>query len=306
MERKQPLILVVDDEENNVDLLQKRLKAFGFQTISALEGKEALLLARCEHPDLILLDIMMPEMSGYEVLIELKKSENTREIPVILLSARVEVEDKVKGLSLGAVDYITKPFHPEELLARVNNALQQKAKVQKLKDEAEQLRNFSMIDELTGLFNRRYLKERFQEEMKQAQRHNYPLACLMIDIDYFKEINDTFGHLLGDKILAGIARLIRSSLRASDVVGRYGGEEFIVLLPQTDKPGALSAAEKLRKNLEQHVFRHEGHGISVTASIGIAVYHGQDWSLEDLIDLADFALYQAKKGGRNRVVVLDT
>ncbi|MGE5397254.1 MAG: diguanylate cyclase [Chitinophagales bacterium] len=297
------LILVVDDEPNNVEILEKRLKASGYMTIHAFNGQDAISLAISQKPDLIILDVMMPGISGYDVCEQLKQNRATQDIPILFLSARVEVDDRVQGLQLGAVDFVTKPFHPKELLARVVNALQQRYVLQKIKTEYEKLQAISIVDDLTGLYNRRYFLERFVEEMNRAKRYKYPVSCLMIDVDNFKTINDSYGHLAGDRVLAGISLIFRNSTRVVDLVARYGGEEFVVLLPQTDLNGALTVAEKIHSLLKECSFTFDKDTFLVTVSIGVAVsFEDKSWTIEEILRQADEALYMAKRSGRNRTV----
>ncbi|MGE5417340.1 MAG: diguanylate cyclase [Acidobacteriota bacterium] len=303
------MILVVDDEPNNVELLVKRLRFSGYQTLQAFNGQDAIKLAVDNLPDLIILDVMMPGMGGYEVCKSLKGNSVTRDIPVLFLSAKAEVDDRVEGLEIGAVDYITKPFHPRELEARIVNALKQKSALQKIKDEYDKLQAISIVDELTGLYNRRYFMERFVEEMNRAKRYKYSISCLMIDVDYFKQINDRFGHLTGDKVLAEIALTFKNFTRVVDLVARYGGEEFVVLLPQTDLSGAMIVAEKIREKLAETDLEVEGKTVRITVSIGIGQYYGEGASggtIQDLLSQADQALYQAKRAGRNQTCVYST
>ena len=292
------LILIVDDELDNVKLLEKRLQADGYQTLLAYNGEEALRLARAELPDLILLDLMMPDLSGYDVAQTLKSEPHTAAIPYIFISAKSAVDSRVCGLEMGASDYIIKPFHYKELLARIKNTLQNYNQLSRLKNENSKLHQLSIVDDLTGLYNRRYFAERLEEEISRADRYNYKLACLMIDIDYFKNINDQYGHLIGDIILKDLAEVIRSSIRVVDVAARFGGEEFVVLLPQTDLQGGLFTAEKIRSKTESHPFR-SARDISLTVSAGISCYEQNHPGALSLLDQADQALYEAKEMGRN-------
>ncbi|MGE5422554.1 MAG: diguanylate cyclase [Ignavibacteriales bacterium] len=294
-------ILVVDDEPNNVELVERRLHSAGYKTMTAYNGHDALRLAYTEEPDLVILDVMMPAMSGYEVCKYLKEDNATKDIPILFLTARGEIDDRVSGLELGAVDYITKPFHPKELLLRVANTLQQSQALQKAKEENERLQAISVSDDLTGLNNRRHFITRFSEELQRAKRYHYPLSCLMFDVDYFKNINDRFGHMVGDEILIDLAQIFRISVRTVDFIARYGGEEFVILLPQTDPEGAMQVAEKIRTTLAGRIFVIEDVVIKVTVSVGIA-----SWKLDaattegELLRQADQALYYAKRRGRNQ------
>lgn len=298
------LILIVDDEPNNVDILEKRLRASGFQTITASNGADALRIAQTEHPDLVILDVMMPGMSGHEVCQQLKSMESTADIPVLFLSARVEVDDRVEGLKLGAADYMTKPFHFKELVARLETILEHSQALRKIKEEYVKLREISIVDNLTGLYNRQYLMERLEEESNRAKRYKYPVSCLMIDIDFFKSINDQYGHLAGDDILADVALVLKNSTRVVDLVARFGGEEFTIFLPQTGSSGAEVVAKKIHENLAVFDFTINGQSVPVTVSIGIAVYNGVFWENGlAILRAADQALYEAKNRGRNQTII---
>lgn len=292
------LILIVDDELDNVKLLEKRLHADGYQTLLAYNGEEALRLARTELPGLILLDLMMPGLSGYDVAQTLKSEPHTADIPYIFITAKSAVNSRVCGLEMGASDYIVKPFHYKELLARIKNTMQNSQQLNRLKNENLRLHQLSIVDDLTGMYNRRYFAERLEEEISRAARYNYKLACLMIDIDYFKNINDQYGHLIGDIILRDLAEIIRSSIRVVDVAARFGGEEFVVLLPQTNLQGGLSTAEKIRCKTATYPFSC-AEDISLTVSIGISCYDQHHPGAIYLLNQADQALYEAKKMGRN-------
>lgn len=294
-------ILIVDDEADNVTLLEKRLHAEGYKTLLAYSGEEALQLAQHELPNLIILDLMMPGLSGYDVAQTLQNNPDTADIPYIFLTAKSTIDNRVWGLEMGASDYIVKPFHFKELLARINKILKNSKQLSHLKSENLKLQQLSIVDDLTSLYNRRYFSERLAEETKRAERYHYSLACIMIDIDHFKKINDSYGHLIGDRILQELADIIRSSTRVVDVVARFGGEEFVILLPQTNLQGGLLAAEKIRCKTESHLFDDE-EGIKITVSIGVSCYEeGQDSM--NLIHHADLALYNAKNSGRNQTRV---
>lgn len=304
---KLPVILVADDEPVNRSLIQRRLERAGYSVVTARDGRDAVDKTRETLPDLVLLDVMMPLMDGLEACRIIKEDEATRDIPVIFLSARDETDVKVNGLSLGANDYISKPFKAEELLARVDVAMRIKRERDRLYSSAEEAKanaeialEHAMTDALTDLLNRYGLQHVLPREHAEARRYRRPLSCLMIDLDNFKAINDTYGHLAGDMALKQLATILIGAVRGSDMACRYGGEEFLVLLPETNLKGAIALAEKIRGATTAHAFGDETHTFNLTLSIGAAMLTETE-SGNDMIARADIALYQAKAGGRNRV-----
>lgn len=320
-------ILVVDDTQMNLTLLTKMLSNQMYKIRVAPSGMLALKSVQSNPPDLILLDISMPEMDGFSVCENLKANEITRDIPVIFLTASDEVLDKVKAFNLGGVDYITKPFNVVEVLARIENQLrlrqlqlelmeknlrleqeiQQRQKVENaLKIANLELQKQVNLDGLTQVFNRRKFDEYFAQEWCRALREKQPLSLIMCDVDYFKLYNDTYGHLRGDDCLRAVAKGISVSVkRPGDLVARYGGEEFAVILPNTELEGAVHIAETIRKEIHKIQIPHVKSQISenVSLSLGVAsVVPTQELSPETLIKTADEALYQAKKQGRDRFV----
>ena len=290
-------ILIVDDNPTNIQILNEILSP-SYTIFFATNGLDALGIADKEKPDLILLDIMMPEMDGYEVCRRLKENPQVREIPVIFVTAMAEVEDETKGLELGAVDYITKPVSAPIVKARVKNHLE-------LKQQRDFLGNMSTIDGLTGIANRRRFDGLLQQEWARASRHKTVLSLLLVDIDYFKQFNDHYGHLAGDDCLKQVAqKLAVNLLRPADAVCRYGGEEFACILPNTDYVGAKTFAERLCKSIAGVQIQHSFSKVErvVTVSIGVAsvVLPGTS-KPSDLINSADTALYEAKRTGRNKV-----
>jgi diguanylate cyclase (GGDEF)-like protein len=305
-----PVILVADDEPINRSLIQRRLEREGYRVFVAENGHVAVELARETLPDLVILDVMMPEMDGLEACRLIKEDERTRDLPVIFLSARDETEMKVNGLTLGANDYISKPFKAEELLARVSVAIRLKRERDQLRAtaaaataSAELAHEQAMTDALTGLLNRYGLQRTLQREHSEARRYHRPLSCLLIDLDHFKFVNDTYGHPAGDIALQQIAEILSKAVRGSDMVFRYGGEEFLVLLPETNLEGASALAEKIRLAADAQLFG-DGHIFPLTLSAGVASLSDQE-SGNDMIARADMALYDAKAGGRNRVEKAD-
>jgi diguanylate cyclase (GGDEF)-like protein len=296
--------LVVDDVSANLQVLTGMLKDSGYKVRPVPSGKLALLAAQHHPPDLILLDINMPEMNGYEVCARLKADDKLKGIPVIFISALTEQLDKVTAFTIGGVDYITKPFQMEELHARVETHL----KLRRLQIELEEtnarlakangrLEVLAVTDGLTGLKNRRAFQEKLQEEVRRVARYSASLSLLLLDVDHFKQFNDTFGHLAGDSVLRDVARLLEEISRSTDFVARYGGEEFVILLPNTDKQGSLVLAEKVRKAVERRDWRDR----PISVSIGVATMAAANGDGMALVKEADAALYYSKKNGRNCV-----
>ena len=313
---EKPSIVIIDDVPDNLRLLAGILKNRGYKVRPAPNGARALATILKEPPELILLDIMMPDMDGYEVCRQLKADERTKDIPIVFLSALYEVFDKVKAFKAGGVDFITKPFQMEEVLARVRTHLtiqaQQRAltlqneellrKNALITQQAKKLERMATRDFLTGLSNRRDFLKRSSQEEKRFKRTHRAFAIILLDIDHFKSVNDTYGHECGDKVLIGVSRRLEKALRAQDILARWGGEEFICLLPETGVDGVRRAAEKIRWDMESLGRDLVDVNISVTATLGVCVYDGS-CSIETCIRQADDALYKGKKQGRNQIVL---
>jgi diguanylate cyclase (GGDEF)-like protein len=291
------VILVADDDRVTRAMVSSWLRGAGYEVIAAADGEEALQLAGEHGPDLLLVDVTMPGRDGYEVCRAIQAESRTPP-PVIFLTAHSQTNARVAGLDAGAVDYIVKPFANEELVARVRAALRTKAVHDGLAETAAR-------DGLTGVFNRRELDIRAQQAVALAARHSRPFSCLLLDIDHFKKVNDTYGHAAGDTVLREAARRISASSRISDIVGRYGGEEFVVLLPETDGDGAVAAADKLRAQLASAAVVVGETSIAIRASVGAAVWGDAMSTAADLYAAADRALYRAKELGRDRTELLD-
>ena len=303
-------ILVVDDHPDNVDILDARLTSRGYEVETATNGQEALDRVAANPPHLILCDVMMPLMDGYEVSRRIKTDESLPFIPIILVTARDSTQDKVEGLDAGADDYITKPINFPELEARVRSML----RIKRLRDELDEknreleiankkLKKLSITDGLTGLFNHRHVQQLLREEWERTKRGGEPLAVAMLDLDKFKQVNDTYGHPTGDVILYETAKILQDTAREIDMVGRYGGEEFIAILPNTGEDAAAQFAERIRQRVESHIFRDEDTEVRMTMSSGVAAFPDEPVDgPEELLKRADEALYAAKEGGRNRVV----
>lgn len=289
---------MVDDTPANIHILAQELAA-DYELFIATNGEDALRIAHSEEPpDLILLDIVMPGMDGYEVCKRLKDDEQTRHIPVIFLTALNDEADEQRGLSLGALDYITKPFSVPLLKARVKNHVE-------LKKRGDLLEALSAHDPLTGIPNRRRFDQVMQTEWSRCARGSSPLSLIMIDIDYFKAYNDSLGHAAGDECLKSVARALEALLRRpGDLVARYGGEEFVTILPETDAKGAVSMAARMKETVESLGIEHPSSPLSnlVTISLGVATLTPCRHSTQEhLYDMADKMLYEAKQKGRNRI-----
>ncbi|MBU0661717.1 diguanylate cyclase [Patescibacteria group bacterium] len=299
-EKDKQKILIADDERFNLNILVDILKS-DYKVIVAKDGKQALERAMSNPPDLILLDIMMPEMDGYEACRNLKENEQTKDIPVIFITAMKEEGNEVKGFDLGAVDYITKPFQAAIVMARVKTQL-------KMKWQADMLRKMASIDGLTEIPNRQKFEEVFDREWRRAVRKKTPLSVLLMDIDFFKQYNDAYGHGRGDKCLKAVAQALAGTIRRpGDFVARYGGEEFIAVLPDTDISGAMTIAETIRSNVELLKIPHAQPVPLdyVTISIGLSSVFPSggfsDAALVSVLAAADEMLYKAKAAGRNQV-----
>lgn len=291
-------ILIVDDIPDNIRVLSRMLADDGHQISAATNGRQALKLAESCVPDLILLDVMMPEMDGYEACAALKADPHLKSIPVIFITALADVEDESRGLALGAVDYITKPFKEVIVRLRVRTQLE-------LKRQHDILDQLSHLDGLTGIPNRRAFDARLEREWRRAICAHESMAAAMVDIDHFKEYNDAYGHLAGDDCLRTVAETLAAVLkRGGAFVARYGGEEFICLLNGVDEQGLSAAAEKLRAGIEALRFPHRASPVSpwITVSIGAAICRPTpDEAPTRLIELADLGLFAAKRLGRNQV-----
>jgi len=286
-------ILIIDDSPDSLRIAKARLESECDAIVCADGGKAGIELAHREKPDLILLDLDMPDLSGFDVCRALKADSETCMIPVIFLSGMGGAEDKVKGLDLGAIDYVTKPFDAFELCARVRAAL-------RTKHLQDLLFAHANIDPLTGLPNRRVLQERMKVEWDRVQRHGGRFSFIMADIDRFKYINDTFGHHVGDRILQEVAQVFARQCRSTDLPARFGGDEFAVSVPCEWAENAANLAERCRKGVESLRLAVNDEAFATTLSLGVADTSVAS-SPEDLIQQADKALYQAKAAGRNAV-----
>lgn len=295
-------VLMVDDTPANLDILGHIMKMGGLDLSVAPNGEKALQIISKQQPDLILMDVMMPGMDGFEVCKQLKSDESTRDIPIIFVTARVETSDIVKGFTVGGVDYISKPFREEEVLARIGSQLSLRKLAYEKEELIKRLDSLSRIDPLTKLSNRRDIFEKLEYEQSKYERYGNEFSIIMCDIDYFKKINDQFGHDVGDHVLRDVAEILQNSVRKVDYIARWGGEEFLAVLTETSLLGAAQVAEKIRVSVEKHKYELDQDMDPVTMSFGVACHVGKDGTIDGLIKTADELLYKAKERGRNCVV----
>lgn len=291
------LILVVDDSPINLQVVGTTLDEIGYSTTFANSGLQAISRFKAAKPDLVLLDLMMPEMDGLEVC-DCLKAVNP-DVPIIFLTASQEQEHLLKAFEQGAVDYLTKPFYKPELVARVKTHLMLRYAFNELKIALVQMEKLAKTDSLTGLLNRRSLFEVAAAEFSRAQRYERALSVLMLDIDHFKSINDTYGHQVGDLVIQEVSAVLKEILRDTDSVGRYGGEEFAVILPETTLEQASEVAERIRCRINGHAFASNLKDLPITVSLGIATSEVGTDKIDEMFKQADKALYQAKANGRN-------
>jgi diguanylate cyclase (GGDEF)-like protein len=291
-----PRVLVVDDEADARAVLSEVLSP-ECEVLTAADGEEAVLVARRERPDLVLMDLFMPRLDGLQALQRIRADPATGEVPVIFVSARGDDSVKARALDLGAVDYLQKPFSERELRARVERTL-------RLSRNQSALRELAQTDTLTGLANLRAFRARLAEEVKRARRYHTPLTCVMADMDHLKPVNDELGHAAGDRAIAAVAAVIRLELRETDFGARYGGDEFVLLLPHTTGEDGRVLAERICARLRETVVELSGRRLPIGASFGVACLdHDAPDAAEALVRAADGALYDAKRAGRGRVEV---
>jgi diguanylate cyclase (GGDEF)-like protein len=315
---KNKKILYVEDNLDNKLLVKRTLEAEGYTVLEASDGIEGVRVAQAEKPDLILMDLNLPAMDGQAATTRIKGIKGLENVIIVAFTARVMEGEREKSLSAGCDGYIPKPIDVDKLPKQLEEFLKGKKESITLEQEREYLRKYthdlverleenigiSYTDELTGVYNRRGFQLRLAQELSRARRFGLNLSCIMLDIDDFKQINDNFGHSVGDLVLAEIARLLSKKLRKYELIARYGGEEFVILLVQEDGAGALAVAERLRKYIENQRLNISSHQIRVTISLGISCFSRHEpLSGEKLIQRADEALYQAKKRGKNRSVL---
>jgi diguanylate cyclase (GGDEF)-like protein len=302
-------VLIIDDSDTVRDLIIRTLREACLfdqyrQARDGIEGIKSLIAAKA---DVIICDLEMPRMDGFKFLSLVNSRQDLRDIPIIMLTGREDRELKIKGLEQGACDYVTKPFDAGELVARVKVQLKIKALQDELKKSNELLKELSNTDPLTNLYNRRYLTKALNSELLRAERTGDCLSLVILDIDHFKKINDTYGHQNGDKVLSAIAKVTQENLRCYDIAARYGGEEFVLVLPSTSLAGGEEVARRLREEVQSISFAPPMADLTITVSLGVALFPSPSVDdMESLIRQADEALYRAKQNGRNRVETMSS
>ena len=296
-------ILVVDDDATTRARLQNLLQRNGYTTELAEDGASAWSLLKRKHFSFILTDWAMPNVDGLTLCQRIRDADYPDYTYIILLTGHTEKRKVERGLDAGADDYITKPFDSGELLARVRVGVRILALQRQMSEQRRKLEELASLDGLTGVLNRRALETRLDEAFSLARRRNHPISVAMLDLDRFKAVNDTYGHQAGDVVLQETARRIKDVTRDYDSVGRFGGEEFLVVLIDAAQDAAHTIAERIRRRIGEEPVCFEGRPIPVTTSIGVASSHHHQQSVQSLVALADASLYEAKRKGRNRVVV---
>lgn len=282
-------ILIADDNPDIRSLIKLRLKEKEYSLYEAVDGEDALIQISEIQPDILLLDVEMPKLSGFEVIKQIKNNNKYSRLMlyIIFLTGKTDIDDKVKGLSSGADDYLTKPFHHKELAMRIEIGIRSVLEKQS-----------AYKDSLTKLYNKNFFNLYCEQTIKESERYNNPISLVIIDIDFFKKVNDNHGHAAGDIILQQLANILQDSCRDTDVACRWGGEEFVLLMTNTKKEGALIIAERLRQKVESNEFSVVG---SLTISLGVAQYINDK---DEWFQNADIGLYKAKESGRNKVVLI--
>jgi len=299
-------ILLAEDDLVSRRLCQKILAREGFAVTTVANGREAIELFRQRFFPIVLTDWQMPEMEGPELCQAIREENPDRYVFIVMLTSKGAKDDIISGLEAGADDYITKPAHPAELVARIRTGIRILELERSLKAAVEEIHQMSITDPLTGIYNRGYINERLPQEIRRAQRFGRDLTLVLCDIDHFKRVNDTYGHLAGDAVLKSFARSLAGSIRQQvDWLGRYGGEEFLIVLPETHLEGALVLTERIRRTLESTPIETSGKTIGITSSFGVACFSpgtGKEvFTPEALLQEADNLLYRAKSEGRNRI-----
>jgi diguanylate cyclase (GGDEF)-like protein len=295
-------VLIVDDDPLQCAHLAKIVSEWDTEPVTAQTLSDALRLHKEAHPDLVFLDVMMPHVDGYKLAQMFKRASPF--VPIILLTALEDIDSKRRGLSAGADEFLSKPVNALELQIRMSSMLRIKRLADELERVNKNLAELATIDPLTQVANRRAVEQRLAHEFQRERRYKHPLACILIDIDHFKAVNDNYGHPTGDKVLIEVAAAIRESIRTTDLVARFGGEEFIVLAPETSSAAAHMVAERIRKSITEKTTAKMDQGLPVvTASLGVSSTEISVGNETELVAKADAALYKAKHEGRNRVVI---
>ena len=295
-------VLVIDDSPTMLSSLQVLMERDGHQVLTCQDGLEGLAVACTQNVDLVVLDMMLPGLDGLQVLQRLRQVESRKCVPVIVLSGSDDREKRLAALRVGADDFVRKhPWDAEELSARISRCLASKRRVDELVEETIKLHKLSVTDGLTQVYNHRFFQERLKDEFRRAQRYDDPLGLVLLDLDHFKNVNDKLGHPAGDQVLQDTAALLRRNVRETDILCRYGGEEFAIILPKTHLAGSLTVAERIWRDFANLRTGPDGT-LKVTASLGVAGFPGRSVvSADQLLRAADDALYRAKHEGRNKI-----
>jgi two-component system cell cycle response regulator len=303
-------VLIIDHSLRHVENIKKIFIQCGAvaRVYEASDGTKGLQTLKDKTVDLVVCNATLPDMDGLKFLKALQALPDCSHLPVLLIASEAQMDYKAKAFELGAQEFLVRPFQTEDLLMRAKSLVRLKNTYEELHQRIQDLEKSSNVDSLTGIFNRKYLGDAMKVELRRSRRHRFTLACMMIDIDNFKSVNDTFGHTTGDHAIQELAYRLSQQLRGYDFVARYGGDEFTLLLPQSSKGGALALAERLRNIIESEPFlKREGKNIHMTISIGIAAFSGSELSDEEqLIITADRALYEAKQKGRNCIAIAES
>lgn len=298
-------VLVVDDDRENVELLSKFLVNDGHSVQSAVDADAALHRLKAWKPHLVLLDVNMPKMTGFELIPKIRLLTPDEYTSIILISANMQLEDVTKGLDAGADDYLTKPFRAQDLIARIRAMLRLKEVQDSLRRANHRIEELTVTDDLTGLMNMRSVYRRGDEEIIRAKRFRKPVSCLLLNLDGFSSVNQTYGFLAGSRVLQELAIRVKQSLRSIDLVARVGADEFFILLCETDLAGAEFMAERLRDSIQSAPFKNEKQSIKLTATLGVAGITADQTNqkMSDLLHIATEALRSAKANGTNRIEV---
>ncbi len=301
-------ILIVDDTPENVKVAGTILEEIGYDIYITDSGIDAERLAKETVFDLILLDIMMPKQDGFTTCTNLRRLPHYSSVPIIFLSARIDIDSIIKGFDLGAVDYVRKPFNPQELKSRVQTHVELRKYRQELEQKNEQLEKaivkieaIARTDELTGLLNRREMARIYEYEVSRTSLSNQEFALIMLDIDLFKSINDSYGHLVGDQVLQRLSAQLKESARVQDYIARWGGDEFLILLPEITEERVKEVAERIRKDIEQDDFQNLFKGGHISVTLGVS-FHSENMPLQSLVDKVDKAMLLGKSQSRNCVI----
>jgi len=302
-EKEQPLVLLVEDNESDAELVRHFLKDLPFRLERLSNGEDAVELCQTGKVDLMLLDILLPGLNGFEVCRRVRNSDKGKDLPIVVITCLEDMDSRVKCLELQADDFLVKPIVGRELQARAKILLEKKTQLDKLRSHYEEALNSAVVDWLTGLYNHGYFKKFLDLEIKKSLRQRYPVTLIMIDIDNFKALNDSYGHPSGDVVLQELAQVVRKSVREVDLVARYGGDEFAVVLPYSDGHCALRVARRINENIKKHGFSPlaSAQNSRLTVSMGVAGYPQDAVHVDELIHSADQKLYTAKTKGKNQI-----